>query len=121
METYVRFETYLRAEWASRALGVFRAAGVVCDGPNLPAYARETLAESFDWFNTNLAVPRSETMDRRAIFWFRSSAVTCIRRVWEIVAVLREESIVVRLFRTTRPGRIIYADEHQVAAIPTRR
>ena len=102
-------------------MGVFRAAGVVTSWPQVPDYAREWLAESLYWFNDNLVVPHLEAADRRAIFWFRSRATTVVRRVWELVNVLREENVFVRLFTTTQPGRIIYADGHQVAAIPGRR
>jgi hypothetical protein len=121
MENYIRFETHVPAEWASRALGVFRAAGVIGGWPEVPDYAQKVLNESLDWFNDNLTVPRRDAIDRRAVFWFRSSAVACVRRIWEIVAILREENVFARLITTTRPGRIVYADVHQIAAIPTRR
>jgi len=121
METLIRFESQLRAEGICRPLGVFRAAGAIEDLPHVPVYARDALLESLAWFNRNLIVPRLRIKDRRAIFWFRSRATEYVRRIWDVVAVLREENVFVRLFTTTRPGKIVYADEYQIAAIPGQR
>ena len=37
-----------------------------------------------------------------------------------MVAILREEGICVRKLWTTHPGRVVYSDQHQIGAIPTR-
>ncbi len=121
MENYIRFQTRLRERGTPEALGVFRAAGVVRQWPQVPDYARKTLDESLDWFNDNLAVPRLDAADRHAIFWFRSRSATLVRHVWEVVTILREENVFVKLLTTARPGRIVYADIHQIAAIFGRR
>jgi hypothetical protein len=56
----------------------------------------------------------------RAKFWFRDSAQPIVKRLWELVAILRVRLIRVELLTTVDPGIIVYSDEHQVAAMPRR-
>ena len=43
-----------------------------------------------NWFNANLASSPKEFDARRAIFCFKSSAEESIRKIWDLVHVLRE-------------------------------
>ena len=117
MATYVRFETPYRCETNGQPLGVFRAVPCLRERVSLTNWAQEMLDGSLDWFNEHLPVPESGEMDRRAIFWFhRPSEI--VREMWYLVWILREEGLHVKLRRTSIPGRIVYRDDFQVAAIP---
>jgi hypothetical protein len=37
-------------------------------------------------------------------------------RIWDIVALLREHGMLVRLVTTNKPGKIVYQDRYQVVA-----
>ena len=66
---------------------------------------------------TDLVVPCHDELNLCAVFWFREGTTALIRRVWEVVPILREENVFARLLVTRRPGYVVYADPHQVAAI----
>jgi hypothetical protein len=117
MVTYVRFETPYQCESNRQPLGIFRAAGRVELRAELHDWTREWLRDSLDWFNERLPVPPSKEIDGRAIFWFHPRS-EIVREVWQLVAILREEGVRVGLRRTSIPGRIIYRDDYQIAAVP---
>ena len=50
--------------------------------------------------------------------WFKSSATEHIGRIYELVHILEQRGIYVRVFTTDRPGYIVYEDAHQVVAEP---
>lgn len=72
----------------------------------------------FDWFNDHLTVPQLDPAYWHARFWFRDSAQPMVKRLWELVAILRERNLRVELLTAVDPGVIIYHDQHQVAALP---
>jgi hypothetical protein len=117
MSTYVRFETPYHCDASCQGLGIFRAAAVVEVRAELPEWRREWLSDRFAWFRTHLPVPRYGGIDRRAIFWFHPHA-SIVSEMWHLVAILREEGVPIALRRTNMPGRIVYQDEFQIAAIP---
>lgn len=121
METYLRFETTCRCSHSRRPLGVFRTAGRLKHRDDLPDMTSRRLTEALDWFNDNLTVPERRLIQRRGVFWFRSSAHDVIDRIWDLIAVLDEQGVFVEFHKTSRPGAIIYQDKQQIAAIPNRR
>ena len=121
MNAYIRFQTQLRCGNTGRPAGIFVAAGRVEDRQRLPESTRELLRGLLDWFNLNLEVPRLDDDDWRCLFWFRSESQEVIGRLWELAYVLEDEGVFVSKIRTTDPGMIVYRDEHQVAAVPSRR
>lgn len=120
MGKYIRFQSALRCESTARPLGIFAAAGRLEDSPHMDANARPWLRDALAWFNHNLKVPALEGRRWRSIFWFRSEAQQFVARVWDVVAVLREEGLPIQMQRTSNPGQIVYSDEFQIAAIPPR-
>jgi hypothetical protein len=50
--------------------------------------------------------------------WICASAHDWLTRLRELVVILEEAGIAVDELRTTRPGYILYADAHQVVALP---
>jgi hypothetical protein len=43
-----------------------------------------------------------------------------LRKLWDLVTVLRDQAVSVELITAWDPGTICYADKYQVAAIPRR-
>ena len=121
MPSYIRFETQRRCAHFRRRLGVFRTAGELRETTDIPEVTADWLHDALTWFNRNLTVPTYACVDRRGVFWFRSEASDVISRMWELVAILHDEGVGVDIRRTDRPGQIVYRDEQQVAAIPSRR
>jgi hypothetical protein len=117
MDTFVRFETPLYCEASHQPTGLFWAVGDVEARADLDQWTREWLDEMSRWFGRNLPVPRFVDIDARAIFWFRPQS-KIVREAWSLVAILREEGVPIGLRRTHLPGRIVYHDEFQIAAIP---
>jgi len=117
MATFVRFETPYYCEDSCQPTGLLWAVADVEARDDLDEWTREWLDELSCWFGRNLPIPKRENIDKRAIFWFRPQA-TVVREAWSLVAILREEGVPIGLRRTHLPGRIIYHDELQIAAIP---
>lgn len=121
MNAYLRFQTPFRCQDTGRPSGLFQAAGRVEDLRELSAEMREQLEEQLAWFNRHLVVPTFGEHDWRALFWFRSEAGEMLERIWDLVAILREEDVQVRMVWTREPGRIVYSDKHQIGAVPLRK
>jgi hypothetical protein len=117
MPTFVRFETPNQCRSSHQPLGLFWAVSGIEARAELPAWVRQELRNSLDWFNDNLPVPRFEDPDLKAIFWFRPHSPV-VREMWQLVAILREEDVPVTMRYTRMPGHIVYHDEYQIAAVP---
>ena len=107
--------------------GVFGAAYELRDGCELLAAQREELESLLSWFDDNLKEPtrfnqtKSKGRYRRAtkgLSWFKSSAVTHLRKLRELVSILEEHGFHVTKVRARCPGYIVYEDAHQVVAEP---
>ncbi len=118
MDTYLRFQTQLRCANTGRPAGLFVAAGRLEDSGRLAQCMRELLREHLAWFNQNLAVPSLGDRGWRCVFWYRSDATQFICRMWDLVAILKEEGVSVQKRWTTEPGMIVYRDNVQIGAVP---
>ncbi len=114
---YFRLVVGSKCSLSHRRLGVFSAAGDLLH-EELASHEAEALEEVLDWFNENLPMPWCR--DERVIFWFRSSARECGRRVWRLANALRCQGLWVDILTTRAPGYVEYEDEWQVAAVPYR-
>jgi hypothetical protein len=121
MRLYIRFETDLRLARNRERLGLFQAATILEDTFELPDYSGDLLRESLDWFNKHLTVPRLPSDNGRCMFWFRTDADRLLARIWPLVALFNQEGLFVHRRTTSRPGKIMYSDPFQIAAIPERR
>lgn len=84
----------------------------------------DRLASIREWFNQNLDKPdrfsrtKGPFRQKKGISWFRDSAHEHIRRMREMVEILKRHGISVRQLVTDRPGSIIYEDDFQICAEP---
>ena len=77
------------------------------------------------WFHANLTDPVTvdpSVYDRArhpgAAAWFRSTADDCLARIPGYLAILDAHQVPWERVESADPGRIVYADTHQVIAVP---
>jgi len=116
---YLRFATRRIDEDSHKQKGVFVAAYELLDSGDLSKDEWQKVRAELDWFNQHLPHPPKDFNPSRAIFWFNSGAKEGIRRIWELVAILREHGHFVEVFKCRRLANIRYRDNFQVAAYPS--
>jgi hypothetical protein len=123
-QTYVRFVTGRIDRRSGRRRGVFQAAAALADSNFL---AREPLGEMQllrSWFNRCLDRPARFSRSRRngaspiSICWFKATAVEHVRNVRAMCRILKVHGIATEMITSTRPGYIVFEDDHQIAAVP---
>ena len=107
---------------SGRPQGVFQAAVTLRDQGEIRDVDRDELNGIMEWFERNLPGRRAfgSRLPAHAIFWFKASHHEVIRRAWQLVNLLRRYDMPVEMVKTVRPGRVVYEDEMQVAAVPWR-
>jgi hypothetical protein len=119
---FLRFVVGTDTDNAAWLNGVITEARILDDQGELYTHESELLKEVFDWLNNHLPCPpfqskrRSGEWTRDAVSWFRAEAQEPIRRLWDIVAILKEHGVPVRLVTTDKPGKIVYQDRYQIVA-----
>jgi hypothetical protein len=119
---FVRFVSGTDADNAFRLDGLFTAAWALRGAGELYDHESKWLEEVMNWFNEHLPCPPfrrklcSGEWTPLAICWFRDDAGEPLLRIWDLVALVREHGTSVRLIKTDRPGKIVYADKYQVVA-----
>jgi len=121
---FIRFVIEHVDPQSGRRRGVFQTVYDLLDGTIINDIERQQLREHLAWFEKNLAAPRRFARSRkpraarRAIVWFKGSAVEHISRMRQLVHVLREHGVAVSELSTERIGYVVFEDPHQVAAEP---
>jgi hypothetical protein len=115
---YIRFVVgadYENHRWLT---GVITEAKSLRECGELLDFEVERLREINDWLKDNLPVPPFSTDYRllKGSCWFKSQAGDAIEKIWEIVALLKQHDIPVRMLRSTMPGKILYEDDFQIVA-----
>jgi hypothetical protein len=116
---FLRFVTTRIDKDSHKSQGVFAASYALLDSGDLTRDEWEHLREMTIRFNANLPTPPKTFDSRRAIFWFKSSAKENIRRVWELVHVLRQHGHHVEVHKCRKLGNIVWQDDFQAAAFPS--
>ena len=125
---FVRFVCFEQVGGQRSRMGLFQArdAAIGCDFA--PDWAMAVVREAFGWFGDNLDRPthydrpgprRGGAQD--ALCWFKAEAAEHIARMYELKAAFEACGIHVDVLRTRDPGRLVYEDPHQVAALPEHR
>ncbi|ROR97870.1 hypothetical protein EDC56_3537 [Sinobacterium caligoides] len=84
----------------------------------------ELQKEIYQWFKDNLKVPKVQSSESgklakvRAISWFKSTAIEHIDRMRQYGQILEAHDFKILQLITERPGKVLYEDDHQIAAIP---
>jgi len=106
--------------------GIFHAAGYLRDSGLLADHEARRLQALRNWFDKYLEKPskfsrsssKAQHKKHKAISWFRDSATKHIKNIREMMQILSQHGIVVRMITTERPGYVVYEDEFQVVAEP---
>ena len=115
---FLRFVITQIDDVSNKPQGLFVAAEDLLDSGALSSDERLQLREVIIWFNKHLPSPRFESASRR-IFWFKSSAEDCVKRMWELTHLLRYHGYLVEVEKCRELGNIVYEDSFQVAAYPS--
>ena len=121
---YIRFVVARKDEESGRRLGVFHAMADLQESLDITSEERNQLDAVGKWFRDQLPSPARLSVSAKpnrkpqAISWFKTSATEHIERIRSVEHILRAHGIFVETLTTMRPGKIVYEDEHQVAAHP---
>jgi hypothetical protein len=117
---YVRFEILALDTRTGKAQGLFQAAGMLLESDRLETYESECIREALKFFNANLYVPQclKSKVNRRALSYFKADSQDMISRIWDLVALIRNHGLHVRVINKRVISKIIYEDKHQVVAFP---
>jgi hypothetical protein len=116
---FLRFAVTQIDEDSHKPQGVLTAAYSLLDSGDLTAHESSAIPDLLYWFEKNLASPPESFDASRAIFWFRSDSQENIRRIWELVHLLRTHGYHVDVFKSRRLANIAWHDKSQVAAYPS--
>jgi hypothetical protein len=121
---YIRFIVQESDKKSGREMGLFSAGGILRDEGKLYDYEVKLRKQIMQWFSNNLKVPDVQASQSNhytkplAISWFKSSAKSHISKMREYAEILNSHDVHVKQIVTERPGKIVYEDEFQIAAIP---
>ena len=125
---YIRFVVAEIDEDSQSELGVFHALGHLRDQGKLFGYEEEQHDVIRDWFNHHLEKPTRLTASKppfsakknKAISWFKDTAHAHLDKMRNMVAILENHGVLVRMLTTDRVGYVVYEDEFQIVAEPFR-
>jgi len=123
-EIYIRLTVAKNDDDSGRNMGLFMAMQELREKNKLYDYEENLVKELHHWFDLYLDAPPVQARESRyystpmAISWFKSSATKHISKMREFGYILEAHGIYVDEIKTTRPGKILYEDDYQVAAIP---
>ncbi len=113
---FVRFVVGSDGQHHKQLTGVFTEARLLRERGELTDEEDALLSELYEWFNEYVPVPpfSARRIHDDVVSWFKDDAGEPVTKMWDIVALLREHGVEVRLLRSRNPGRIVYEDEMQV-------
>ena len=119
---YIRFEGTKIDPDSGREEGIFQVAQRLRRSGALDPHASDQLRSLLHWFNVHLNKPARlhRPNKRAAVCWFKADAKVCIDRVWAMVAIIREHGEEIRSVTCERLDYVVFEDQYQVAAVPTR-
>ena len=115
---YLRFVAGIDSESAKKQNGLFTEIQSLKDDQLLLDYQYELVKEVFDYFNKNLPIPpyKRKNISKDGVAWFKDSATNFISRMWDLVAILEQNEVNVRVIKTEKPGMLLYEDNFQIVA-----
>jgi len=120
---FVRFVVSTDGEDHRWLTGIITEARLLRDRGQLAPYEEIVLENAYAWLNANLPCPPFSTSGwgAEAVSWFKDAAGPSIEKMWDIVALLEEHDVVVRLLRSKNPGKILYEDDFQIVVYEWKR
>ena len=123
---YVRFTVAEIHKKSQRELGVFQALHRLRNAGKLYPYEEDYFRTLSEWFDKHLEEPVRFTAakppfyrkESKAISWFKDTAHEHIAQMREMIVLLENHGIAVRMLKTDRVGYVVYEDEHQIVAEP---
>lgn len=114
--TFIRFVVGSDNEHHRALTGIITEVRLLRDADRLSDEETAPVEGTYDWFNDKVPVPPFSTSEwpKDVVMWFKDDAGEAISRMWDLVAILRESGVPVRLLRSTNPGRVVYEDDFQV-------
>jgi hypothetical protein len=109
---FIRFVVGSDGDHHRALTGIITEARLLRDRGELDQAEEARLEASYDWFEDHLPVPPFgvSNWSRDAVAWFKHDAGEPIRRMWDIVSLLRDHDVQVRLLKSVNPGRVVYED-----------
>jgi hypothetical protein len=124
--TYIRFQSPEPDE-RGRFVGVFGLVNMLSSRGRLTPEQERFRRANNDWYDAAYADPTTvdptvydEAVHPGAHAWFKDSATELVARVPGYLAILAAHGVACVEVRTQDPGRVIYEDDHQVVAVPSR-
>jgi hypothetical protein len=112
-ESFVRFALNVGA---GPGVGLFRSMHLLESDDSIPSSVQSQVRSTLRWFNLHVPVPKK--LPRSAVCWFRGDSVDTIDRLWVLIEAYRMSGHAVLMQGARDPGRVVYHDDYQVAAIP---
>lgn len=118
--TFIRFVIPNQDPSSQQKQGVFMAFSELIDEKSLYQWELDAHNDAQNWFRDNLLVPDVQSKYEKpfAISWFKSTASEHIKKMRQLTEILTAHEYDVEQLVTTRPGKIVYEDRFQIAAIP---
>jgi len=111
---FSRFVVGADGEHHRSLTGIITEARIRRENGDLDEHQAARLEAAYSWLNEHLPEPPFKQLSSNAISWFRDEARESIQKMWEIVSILRECGVPVRLLRSANPGKIVYEDDFQI-------
>jgi hypothetical protein len=114
---FIRFVVGSEGEDHRELNGILSQAKHLRNTGVMTAEEEARLEARYDWFNAYLPEPPYDdhpSWSWDAVSWFKDDALPFITRMWDIVAILEEHGVPVRMLRSRNPGRVVYEDRYQI-------
>lgn len=121
---FVRYVVSERDSRSNQPMGIFTALYRLERDGKLASHELEWFHETEEWFDGRLGRPDRLSRSGRpdalplAITWLKMSATEHVSKMRELAVLLEYKDVFVEEQVTSKPGYIVYEDEHQVAAVP---
>lgn len=122
---FLRFVVPDRVEGSHHPRGIFSVAYDIASKGELAEYEIDEINAILRWFDKNLATPTSFTRSNNrnltstlGLSWIKSTSNIAVSKLHEMRTILERHGIICEILKTTKPGYVVYEDEHQVVAEP---
>lgn len=123
-QTYIRFIIEERDDGSNENKGLFMAMDDLREKNDLYDWESAQEKEIYQWFKKHLKVPEIQSGEGnhnakpKAISWFKDSAKEHIEKIRQYAQMLAAHDYPIKQLITEQPGKVLYEDEYQIAAIP---